>query len=52
MTVENHQNLVIGCGVGGKHLAWNLAKRERLSALFSELQPSAADGQQVLGGGA
>jgi NAD(P)-dependent dehydrogenase (short-subunit alcohol dehydrogenase family) len=24
---------------------------ERLSALFSELQPSAADDQQVLGGG-
>src|SRR5208337_3962394 len=27
MTVENYQNLVIGSGVGGKLLAWTLAKR-------------------------
>jgi pyruvate/2-oxoglutarate dehydrogenase complex dihydrolipoamide dehydrogenase (E3) component len=27
MIVEKHQNLVIGSGVGGKLLAWNLAKR-------------------------
>src|SRR3954447_5601554 len=27
MTVENYQNLVIGCGVGGRHVAWDLAKR-------------------------
>jgi pyruvate/2-oxoglutarate dehydrogenase complex dihydrolipoamide dehydrogenase (E3) component len=27
MTVENYQNLVIGSGVGGKLIAWTLAKR-------------------------
>ncbi|HEV3298657.1 MAG TPA: FAD-dependent oxidoreductase [Planctomycetaceae bacterium] len=27
MTVENYQNLVIGSGVGGKLVAWTLAKR-------------------------
>ncbi|HVT28555.1 MAG TPA: FAD-dependent oxidoreductase, partial [Lacipirellulaceae bacterium] len=27
MVAEDYQNLVIGCGVGGKLLAWNLAKR-------------------------
>jgi pyruvate/2-oxoglutarate dehydrogenase complex dihydrolipoamide dehydrogenase (E3) component len=27
MTVEHYQNLVIGSGVGGKILAWNLAKK-------------------------
>lgn len=27
MNVENYQNLVIGSGVGGKLLAWNLARR-------------------------
>ena len=27
MTVENYQNVVIGCGVGGRHIAGNLAKR-------------------------
>jgi pyruvate/2-oxoglutarate dehydrogenase complex dihydrolipoamide dehydrogenase (E3) component len=27
MTVEHYQNLVIGCGVGGRHVALDLAKR-------------------------
>lgn len=27
MTVENYQNLVIGSGVGGKLVGWNLAKK-------------------------
>jgi pyruvate/2-oxoglutarate dehydrogenase complex dihydrolipoamide dehydrogenase (E3) component len=26
MTAENYQNLLIGCGVGGRHIAGNLAK--------------------------
>ena len=27
MIVENYQNVVIGSGVGGKLVAWNLAKK-------------------------
>src|SRR3954466_6077993 len=27
MVAENYENLVIGCGVGGRHLAFSLAKR-------------------------
>jgi pyruvate/2-oxoglutarate dehydrogenase complex dihydrolipoamide dehydrogenase (E3) component len=26
MTAENYQNLLIDCGVGGRHIAGNLAK--------------------------
>ena len=33
MTVENYQNLVIGSGVGGKLLAWTLAKRGQNTAV-------------------
>src|SRR5580700_7351340 len=31
MIVENYQNLVIGSGVGGKLLAWTLAKKGQKS---------------------
>jgi len=33
MTVEKYQNLVIGSGVGGKLLAWTLAKRGQKTAV-------------------
>src|ERR1700733_71178 len=41
MTVENYQNLVIGSGVGGKLLAWNLAQRGQKT---SGVEPSMIGG--------
>jgi pyruvate/2-oxoglutarate dehydrogenase complex dihydrolipoamide dehydrogenase (E3) component len=37
MTVESYQNLVIGSGVGGKLLAWTLAKRGQRTIVVERL---------------
>ena len=33
MTIEHFQNLVIGCGVAGKIIAWTLAKQDQKTAV-------------------
>ena len=32
MTIEHFQNLVIGCGVADKIIAWNLGKQDQKTA--------------------
>ena len=33
MTIEHFQNLVIGCGVADKIIAWTLAKQDQKTAV-------------------
>jgi len=33
MTIEHFQNLVIGCGVADKIIAWNLGKQDQKTAV-------------------